>query len=72
MMIYNVFGRLLGVKQVEGRWQVINVALPERKYSLNHQVAIPDFIEEHEIATYLGDIFHEAATEKHPNVLKVE
>lgn len=72
MMIYNVFGRLLGVKKVDGQWQVLNVTLPERKFSLNHQVVIPDFIEEHEIATYLGDIFHEAATEKHPDVLKVE
>jgi len=72
MRIYNVFGRLLAVKKTGDQWQVLNVTLPERKFSPNHDVVIPDFIEEHEIATYLGDIFHEAATEKYPDVLKVE
>jgi len=72
MMIFNVFGRLLGVKKVADRWQAFNVTLPERKYSPSHEVSIPNFIEEHEIATYLGDIFHESATEKYPEVLKVE
>ena len=36
------------------------------------QVAIPDDLDESELATYLADIYHEAANEKHPAVVRLD
>lgn len=33
MMIFNVFGRLLGVKRIGDEWRLFRVTLPERKYA---------------------------------------
>lgn len=46
MMIYNVFGRFIGVKREGKRWLLFNVNLTERKYSRIYDVIIPDFITE--------------------------
>ncbi|HEJ7259453.1 TPA: hypothetical protein SMG11_001960 [Serratia marcescens] len=60
MMIFNVFGRLLGV------------TLPERKYAPSCDIVLPAELREEEIAGYLGDIYHEAATPQRPEVFRVE
>ncbi|AXC65666.1 hypothetical protein R3P88_003773 [Salmonella enterica] len=72
MMIYNVFGRFIGVKREGERWLLFNVNLTERKYSRIYDVIIPDFITEQEIPRWLDDIYHEAATSSHPDVYRVE
>ena len=36
------------------------------------QVAIPADLKENELATYLADIYHEAANEKHSSVVKLD
>ncbi|HEJ7038765.1 TPA: DUF7661 family protein [Serratia liquefaciens] len=72
MMIFNVFGRLLGVKRAGGQWQLFRVTLPERKYARGYDIVLPDELTESEIAGYLGDIYHEAATERHPDVVRIE
>ncbi|CAI2515257.1 MULTISPECIES: DUF7661 family protein [Serratia] len=72
MMIFNVFGRLLGVKRAGDRWQLFRVTLPERKYARSYDIVLPDELTESEIAGYLGDIYHEAATERHPDVFRIE
>ncbi len=72
MMIFDVFGRYIGVKLVDNQWQIFRVDMSERKYSRLHEIIIPDFIEEHEIAGWLDDIYHEAASPQHPDVLRVE
>lgn len=71
-MIFNVFGRLLGGKRVGGQWQLFRVTLPERKYARSYDIVLPDELTESEIAGYLGDIYHEAATERHPDVVRIE
>ena len=48
------------------------VDLTERKYSRIYDVVIPDDLAEDEIAGWLDDIFHEAATERHPDVKRIE
>ncbi|WP_422824063.1 DUF7661 family protein [Xenorhabdus entomophaga] len=70
--MYNVFGRLIGVKRHNERWLLFNVSLPERKYSQFNDVIIPDFLEEDEIPRWLDDVFHEAASEKYPDVRRIE
>ena len=72
MIIFNVFGRLLGVKRVGTQWQLFRVTLPEHKYARSYDIVLPDELTEDEIAGYLGDIYHEAATERHPDVFRIE
>lgn len=72
MLIYDVFGRHIGVLRKEDGWQVFRVDVTERKFSRMFDIAIPDDMPEDEIADWLGDIFHEAATEHHPDVKRIE
>ncbi len=72
MLIYNVFGRHIGVQRKNERWLVFRADLTERKFSRLYDIAVPDDMTEGEIAGWLGDIFHEAATERHPNVERIE
>ncbi|HDG1671015.1 TPA: hypothetical protein ACGEYS_001541 [Kluyvera cryocrescens] len=72
MLIYDVFGRHIGVQREDERWQVFRVDLTEQKYSRLHGVIIPDDLTEAEIPGWLDDIYHEAATDKHPNVTRIQ
>ncbi|HBZ4241781.1 DUF7661 family protein [Klebsiella aerogenes] len=72
MLVYNVFGRYLGILRKNECWLVFRVDLTERKYSRIYDVVIPDDLAEDEIASWLDDIFHEAATERHPDVKRIE
>ncbi|AGP43594.1 hypothetical protein FS592_06855 [Serratia plymuthica] len=72
MMIFNVFGRLMGVKRVGEEWLLFRVTLPERKYVRSYDIVLPEALTEADIAGYLGDIYHEAATERYPDVFKIE
>ncbi|WP_459166305.1 DUF7661 family protein [Aeromonas allosaccharophila] len=44
----------------------------ERKYSRIRDVIIPDFLTEDEIPRWLDDIYHEAASAAHPDVVRIE
>ncbi|KAB8308364.1 MULTISPECIES: DUF7661 family protein [Rahnella] len=72
MLIYNVFGRYLGVKKTPEGWQVFRAEMTERKFSRLYDIIIPDDMTEAEIPGWLGDIFHESATELHPDVWRIE
>ena len=72
MLIYDVFGRHIGAQRRDGRWLLFRVDLNERKYSPLHGVIIPDDLTEAEIPGWLGDIFHEAASPRHPDVRLME
>ncbi|SMB48196.1 conserved hypothetical protein [Serratia proteamaculans] len=72
MLIYNVFGRYVGVKRVENHWLVFRADMTDRKFSRLYEIIIPDELTEAEIAGWLGDIFHEAASARHPDVTRIE
>jgi hypothetical protein len=72
VLIYNVFGRHIAVKREGDRWLVFRADLTDRKFSRLYDIAIPDGMPEYEIIGWLGDIFHEAATERYPDVIRVE
>lgn len=72
MLIYNIFGRYVGVKREGGRWLVFRADLTERKFSRFYDIAIPDDMTEADILGWLSDIFHETATAHHPDVKRVE
>ncbi len=71
MMIYNVFGRHLGVERKDERWLVYRVDLTEGKSSRLYDAVIPDSLSEAEILGWLEDIFHEAANAINPEVKKI-
>lgn len=72
MLIYEVFGRHIGVKREDERWLVFRVDLTERKFSRLYETIIPDDLTESEISGWLDDIFHESATASHPDVRRIE
>ena len=72
MLIYNVFGRHIGVQRQGERWRIFRVDLNERKFSPLAGIIIPDDLAEEEIPGWLGDIFHVAASPRHPDVHLVE
>ncbi|VED53769.1 Uncharacterised protein [Raoultella terrigena] len=72
MLIYDVFGRHIGVQREGERWLIFRADLTERKFSRLYEVIIPDDLTETEIPGWLDDIFHEAATEKYPEVRRIE
>lgn len=37
-----------------------------------YDIAIPDYLTEDEIAGWLSDIYHEASTERNPDVKRIE
>lgn len=72
MLIFDVFGRYIGVKRENNRWLTFRVDMTERKFSRIYEIAIPDEMTEAELSGWLGDIFHEAASDRHPDVIRVE
>ena len=72
MLIYDVFGRHIGVQRQGERWQLFRVDLNEGKFSPLAGVIIPDDLTEAEIPGWLGDIFHEAASPRHSDVRLME
>ena len=66
---FNVFGKRMSVQRKEDEWLLYresNTGVRARVF----QVVIPADLEENELATYLADIYHESANEKHPSVSK--
>jgi hypothetical protein len=68
---FNVFGKRMSVQRKKGEWLLFresNIGVRARV----HEVVFPADLEESELATYLADIYHEGATEKHPSVDKLD
>lgn len=68
---FDVFGKRLFVQRKNDEWLLFresNTGVRARVY----EVVIPADLEESELATYLADIFHEIATEKHPSVTRLD
>ena len=68
---FNVFGKRMSVQRKEGEWLLFresNTGVRARVY----EVVIPAELEESELVTYLADIFHESANEKHPSVVRLD
>jgi len=66
-----VFGRRMSVQRKDGEWLLFresNTGVRGRVY----EVVIPAELEESDLATYLADIYHEGATEKHLSVVKLD
>lgn len=63
----NVFGKHMSVQKKNDEWLLFNdsdTGMRSRVYD----VVIPSDIDEQALITYLGDIYHEYATDKHSDV----
>ena len=67
---FDVFGKRMSVQRKNDEWLLFresNTGVRARVY----EVVIPADLEESELATYLADIFHESANEKHLSVIRL-
>ena len=67
---FEVFGMRMSVQRKDDEWLLFresNTGVRARVY----EVVIPADLEESELATYLADIFHESANEKHLSVIRL-
>ena len=68
---FDVFGKRMSVQRKDGEWLLFRESNTGVKARV-HEVVIPAELEESELATYLADIFHESASEKHPSVVRLD
>ena len=66
----DVFGRRMLAERTTAGWQLFDLGSDGKRTVVTH-IVIPDFISEGELEQYLADIFHEAATKKHPRVRRL-
>lgn len=70
MLLFDVFGRRIGVQRTGDRWRVVLVG-EDGKHRAAPGVVIPPSVPEAELARYLADVFHESATPERPDVVRV-
>jgi hypothetical protein len=63
---FDVFGRRIDVERTMEGWAAFVPGDEGKRRPA--QIAIPSELNADEIGQYLGDLFHEAATSKHPTV----
>lgn len=68
---FDVFGKRMSVQRKDGQWLLFRESNTGVRAKV-HDVVIPEELEEDKLATYLADIFHESATERHPYVVRLD
>ena len=68
---FDVFGKRMSVQRKDGEWLLFRESNTGVRARV-HEVAIPADLDETGLATYLADIFHEVANEKHPSVVGLD
>jgi len=68
---FDVFGRKVLVVEFEMGWATFYLDV-EGKRRPATEIVVPKDIPESEIEQYLGDLYHEWATEQHPDVKRLE
>lgn len=67
---FEVFGRRMAVVDEGHGWRLWLTGAEGKRRPMD--VAIPPGLDEIDVATWLGDIFHEAATPRHPDVRRLD
>ena len=67
---FNVFGRIIGVQREGTSWQAYALGADGKRSAADS--VVPDFIEAHELAQYLADLFYERATPANADVRKLD
>ena len=63
---FNVFGRLIVIAGAAGSWQAFYPGADGKRRAADF--IVPLDVAEHELAEYLGDLFHENATPRNATV----
>ena len=66
----DVFGKLVLAIHTNDGWELFYLS-EDGKRRLATEILVPIFVKEAEIENYIEDICHEWATEKHPNVRRL-
>jgi hypothetical protein len=66
---FNVFGTIMVVESTGDGWRLFVLGADGKRSRAD--IVIPDFVQEHEIAQYLDDMFHEMATRDRPCVTRI-
>ncbi|KVR79243.1 hypothetical protein [Burkholderia vietnamiensis] len=66
---FNAFGRLLAVVRADDGWRVFDLGADGKRRPAGLQ--IPATLAADELAQYLGDLLHEHASPKYPDVVPV-
>ena len=69
-MTFDVFGRLMQIERYQNEWLAYRPGNDGKRRPSS--LAIPNLIQEHEMVQYLTDIFHENASPRHPEVLRLK
>jgi hypothetical protein len=67
----DVFGTLVLAIHSKDGWEMFYLS-EDGKRRLATEIFVPNFVKETEIENYIEDICHEWATEKHPNVRRLD
>jgi len=65
----DVFGKRYLVERVDGEWRAYSLGSDGKRSPFD--VAIPSTLGENELAQYFDDLYHEASTPRHPNVIRL-
>lgn len=68
---FNVFGKKMSVQRKDEEWLLFRESNTGVRAKV-HEVVIPAELKESELETYLADIYHESATERHPSVVRLD
>ncbi len=68
---FNVFGKAIIVERIDNKWLAFADSGTGKMVRV-HDMAIPPDLEEHELAGYLADVYHEYATERYPSVTRLD
>ena len=70
-LLFDVFGRTVLVVASQGGWSAFYVGV-EGKRRPARDLVVPGDITEEEMEQYLGDLCHEWASHRHPEVKRLE
>ena len=66
---FDVFGKIMVAELASDGWQLFVLGADGKRS--RSDIVVPDFIQEHELAQFLDDIFHEMATRERPSVFAI-
>lgn len=66
---FNVFGTLIAVTGSSGSWQAFHLGAEGKRRPADF--IVPADIVDHELSTYLADLFHENATPRNGTVIQI-
>ncbi|MBQ4863057.1 hypothetical protein J8L98_15330 [Pseudoalteromonas sp. MMG013] len=67
---FNVFGKHMSVLRCGQEWQLYHESDTSLRVRV-YDVVLPPELQQTELSSYLDDIYHEYASEKHPAVIKM-